>query len=142
MGAKESAVILRLISADEAFDVLVAQSQQRNVKLRDLAARFLSDIVNGADALELVGDKWSLLVIREIGLGVPRFEGIRTQTGAPRQILTARLRKLETVGVIERRQYSDHPPRHEYVLTKAGEQLLPVLANLREWGEQFAPQRL
>ncbi len=94
-----------------------------------------------ADALELVGDKWSLLVVREIGLGVLRFEGIRTQTGAPRQILTARLRKLEAAGVIARRPYSDHPPRHEYLLTPAGEQLLPVLSGLRVWGETFAPER-
>jgi DNA-binding HxlR family transcriptional regulator len=90
-----------------------------------------------ADALSVIGDRWSLLVIREIGEGVHRFNDIRANTGAPREMLTARLRKLETEGVIERRRYSDHPPRDEYVLTGAGRSLQPVLRSLREWGEQF-----
>jgi DNA-binding HxlR family transcriptional regulator len=91
-----------------------------------------------ADALELVGDRWSLLVVRELGFGVQRFEGIRERTGAPRQVLTARLRKLEAVGVLERRQYNAHPPRYEYVLTDSGTALLPILRSMREWGERFA----
>jgi DNA-binding HxlR family transcriptional regulator len=91
-----------------------------------------------ADALGVVGDRWSLLVIRELTFGVRRFSDIQHNTGAPRQILTARLRKLETAGVIARRRYRAHPPRDEYVLTDAGRALKPVLTSLREWGEQFA----
>ena len=90
-----------------------------------------------ADALSVVGDRWSLLVIREIGEGVHRFNDIRSNTGAPRQVLATRLRKLENQRVIERRRYSDHPPRDEYVLTDAGRALRPVLRSLREWGEQY-----
>jgi DNA-binding HxlR family transcriptional regulator len=80
-----------------------------------------------ADALQLVGERWSLLVIREIGLGARRFNDIRDNTGAPRETLTVRLRKLEDAGVITRRRYLGHPPRDEYLLTEAGEALVPIL---------------
>jgi DNA-binding HxlR family transcriptional regulator len=90
-----------------------------------------------ADALEVVGERWSLLVLREIGFGVHRFKDIQVNTGAPRETLALRLRKLEEAGVIERRRYRDHPPRDEYLLTDAGRELIPVLAALREWGERY-----
>ena len=91
-----------------------------------------------ADALGVVGDRWSLLVVRELAFGVGRFSDIQNNTGAPRQILTARLRKLETRGVVARRRYQEHPPRDEYVLTEAGRELSPVLRSLRSWGERYA----
>lgn len=91
-----------------------------------------------ADALAIIGDRWSLLVLRELRLGVHRFGDLRTNTGAPRETLTIRLRKLEDAGVIERQQYSAHPPRDEYHLTEAGRALSPVLRALRSWGEQHA----
>jgi DNA-binding HxlR family transcriptional regulator len=81
---------------------------------------------------------WSLLVLREVGLGVRRFNDIQRNTGAPRQMLTARLRKLEEAGILTRSQYSEHPPRYDYELTVAGRALIPVLHSLRTWGEQFA----
>jgi DNA-binding HxlR family transcriptional regulator len=89
-----------------------------------------------ADALEVVGERWSLLVLREIAFGVHRFKDIQVNTGAPRETLALRLRKLEEEGVIERRRYSDHPPRDEYLLTAAGQELTPVLGALRAWGER------
>ncbi len=91
-----------------------------------------------ADALGVVGDRYALLILREIGFGVRRFSDIRSNTGAPRDTLTNRLRDLEEAGVIERRRYSEHPPRDEYYFTSAGEGILPVLRALRGWGEQFA----
>ena len=91
-----------------------------------------------ADALGLVGDRFALLVLRELGLGVHRFNEIRANTGAPRDTLTIRLRQLEAAGVITRRRYQEHPPRDEYVLTAAGEEIGPVLAALRGWGERWA----
>jgi DNA-binding HxlR family transcriptional regulator len=94
-----------------------------------------------ADAMELIGDRWSLLVIRELGFGVRRFTGIQRNTGAPREMLTARLRKLEDSGVITREQYSAHPPRYDYTLTEVGRALIPVLRSLRRWGEEHAPPR-
>ncbi|MEW2544166.1 helix-turn-helix domain-containing protein [Streptomyces sp. NPDC047002] len=91
-----------------------------------------------ADALDVVGERWSLLVVRELGFGVHRFKDIQINTGAPRETLAARLRKLEEAGVIERRQYCDRPPRDEYVLTASGRDLVPVLVALRVWGERHA----
>ena len=91
-----------------------------------------------ADALQVVGDRWALLAIRELNLGVTRFNDIQTRTGAPRASLAARLRELEDAGLVERRRYSSHPPRDEYVLTPAGRDLSPVLRELRTWGERHA----
>ncbi len=103
--------------------------------------RFRQDgtrICSMADALEVVGDRWALHVIREIGTGVSRFDGIRRRTGAPREMLSSRLRKLERTGVITRTPYSERPLRYEYALTAAGEDLIPVMAALYAWGEQYA----
>jgi DNA-binding HxlR family transcriptional regulator len=91
-----------------------------------------------ADALEVVGERYSLLVLREIGFGVTRFNEIRQNTGAPRETLVMRLRKLEESGLITRRRYSDRPPRDEYLLTETGRELQPVLGELRRWGERHA----
>jgi len=94
-----------------------------------------------ADALEVVGDRYSLLVLRELGFGVRRFNDIRRNTGAPRETLAVRLRKLEEAGLIERRRYSERPPRDEYVLTEAGAAITPVLRSLRRWGERYVTGR-
>jgi DNA-binding HxlR family transcriptional regulator len=88
------------------------------------------------DALEIVGDRYALLVAREIIYGRRRFEQIAATTGAPRDVLTTRLRKLEAAGVVERRPYCERPVRHEYHLTAAGEELHPILLALREWGDR------
>lgn len=87
-------------------------------------------------ALDLVGDRWSLLVMRELSFGNHRFSQIQAATGAPRDILSARLRKLEEVGVLERRQDPDRPKRLLYRATKAGRELTPVLLQLKEWGDR------
>jgi DNA-binding HxlR family transcriptional regulator len=92
-----------------------------------------------ADALDLVGERWSLLILRELCFGTHRFKDIQVNTGAPRETLALRLRKLEQSGLIERRRYNDHPPRDEYHLTQAGQDTAPVLRALRVWGEQYAP---
>jgi DNA-binding HxlR family transcriptional regulator len=91
-----------------------------------------------AAALEVLGERWSLLAVREIGYGVHRFARIAGYTGVSRDILADRLRKLEAAGVIERRQYSEHPPRYEYHLTEAGEELFPVTLALQQWGDKWA----
>ncbi len=91
-----------------------------------------------AAALNLVGEKWALLAVREIAFGNKRFDAIARNTGAPRDRLAARLRTLEAAGVVARRQYSDRPPRHEYELTEAGQELRAVLTALRTWGDKWA----
>jgi DNA-binding HxlR family transcriptional regulator len=91
-----------------------------------------------ADALGVVGDRWALLVLRELGFGVHRFNDIQANTGAPRDTLATRLRELEDAGLISRRRYSEHPPRDEYLLTDAGTAIGPALRELRIWGETYA----
>ena len=89
-----------------------------------------------ADALCVVGDRYSLLIVREIGYGYKRFNEIAGFTGAPRDVLSARLRSLEEIGVLERCMYCQRPPRYEYQLTETGSQLRPIVLALKEWGDQ------
>ena len=88
-----------------------------------------------ARTLEVVGEKWSLLAVRELMLGNHRFDQIASRTGAPRDILTTRLRKLEQAGLVERVAYQDRPVRHEYRLTPAGRSLHAIVTMLRDWGD-------
>jgi DNA-binding HxlR family transcriptional regulator len=92
-----------------------------------------------ASALEVIGERWSLLVLREAHYGVHRFEAIQRSIGAPRDVLTKRLKRLVEAGVLERRQYSEHPPRFEYHPTQAGHELRSVLALLNAWGARWTP---
>jgi DNA-binding HxlR family transcriptional regulator len=89
------------------------------------------------DAVDALGDRYSLPLVRELFYGNHRFSDLVSLVGAPRTLLSGRLRKLEELGVIERRRYSQHPPRDEYLLTEAGRDLLPVLIALREWGDRY-----
>ena len=91
-----------------------------------------------AAALTFLGEKWSLLVIRELALGVHRFDQIARNTGAPRDILTSRLRHLEAAGVIEKRQYQERPQRFGYHLTATGGELRPILLSIAQWGDRWA----
>lgn len=95
-----------------------------------------SRVCSITDALSIVGDRYALLVAREIRYGKTRFKDIAAGTGAPRDVLTARLRKLEEGGVLERRPYSERPLRHEYLLTEVGRELQPILLALKEWGDR------
>lgn len=91
-----------------------------------------------AAALEVVGDRWSLLAVREVNFGNHRFSEIARNTGAPRDRLSARLHALVVAGVLERREYQSSPSRADYHLTDAGRDLIPVLQALREWGDKWA----
>lgn len=90
-----------------------------------------------ARALDVVGEKWALLAIREISFGNRRFNEIARNTGAPRDRLAARLRGLVDAGILERREYQSTPPRAEYRLTEAGRDLVPVLRALLTWGDRW-----
>ncbi|RAS65646.1 HxlR family transcriptional regulator [Lentzea atacamensis] len=93
-----------------------------------------------ANALEVVGERWSLLALREVFFGNTRFDQIAANTGASRDVLAARLKKLVAAGVLEKRPYSDHPPRHEYHLTEAGRALHNVMLLLKEWGDAYVTE--
>jgi DNA-binding HxlR family transcriptional regulator len=94
-----------------------------------------------AAGLELVGERWSLLVVREIAMGANRFSDIVRGTGAPRDRIAARLKTLASAGIVTRVPYQSAPPRDEYRLTDAGRALIPVLDALMEWGENHAVDR-
>jgi DNA-binding HxlR family transcriptional regulator len=89
-----------------------------------------------ARTLEIVGEKWALLAVREVFLGNRRFDEMVRCTGAPRDTLAARLRTLTSAGILDRRQYSEHPARFEYRLTEAGRDLYPVILTLMSWGDR------
>ena len=93
-----------------------------------------------ANALEVVGERWSLLALREVFFGNTRFDQIAANTGASRDVLAARLKKLVAFGVLEKHQYSSHPPRHEYHLTESGRALHNVLLMLKEWGDAYVTE--
>lgn len=90
-----------------------------------------------AQALEIVGEWWTLLVIRDCFLGVRRFDDFVERLGISRNVLTDRLDKLVAADVLERHVYDEGRNRAEYVLTDKGRALWPVLTTLREWGDEW-----
>jgi DNA-binding HxlR family transcriptional regulator len=94
-----------------------------------------------ARALSVIGDRWTLLILRELSLGSHRFDEIQAQTGMSSFLLSTRLKRLETDGVIERRQYNDKPVRFEYFTTVKGKELDPLLLMLRGWGMKWGGYR-
>lgn len=85
----------------------------------------------------LVGDRWSILVVRDVFRGVRRFDDLRADLGVSRAVLSDRLKRLVAAGVLERRRYQDHPPRDEYALTPMGLELSPMLVALLRWGDRW-----
>ncbi|MEE6310301.1 winged helix-turn-helix transcriptional regulator [Plantactinospora veratri] len=90
-----------------------------------------------AHASEVIGDWWSLLLLRDVARGRHRFEELRAGLGVSRKVLTERLHRLVEDGVLERHPYSDRPPRHEYRLTARGRGALPILVALQDWGDRW-----
>jgi DNA-binding HxlR family transcriptional regulator len=90
-----------------------------------------------ARSVDIVGDRWTVLVLRELYLGATRFEEIQIQTEATPQMVTTRLKSIEADGMIERHPYNEKPLRHEYRLTEKGRSFYPVIHALRAWGETW-----
>ena len=96
-----------------------------------------------AATLDLVGDRWTLLIIRDILRGKSRYSQLRLSVeGITTSLLSDRLKLLEKEGVLDRRFYSDHPPRAEYLLTQKGHALGMVVGALAAWGERYAEHDL
>jgi DNA-binding HxlR family transcriptional regulator len=112
-------------------DMLVSMP---NVSLAELPGRCCPI----AAALDMVGERWALLIVRELALGNSRFQDIVRGTGAPRDRVAARLKTLEEAEVIRRVPYQAAPPRFDYQLTDSGRALLPVLDALLAWGLNHA----
>ncbi|MFJ4788921.1 winged helix-turn-helix transcriptional regulator [Streptomyces sp. NPDC088794] len=96
-----------------------------------------------ARALEVIGERWTLLVIRDALYGVRRYNDFLTHLGIPRAVLAARLQMLTTEGLLEKRRYQQSPPRDEYVITERGIALWPTVRSLGRWGrEHFSETQL
>jgi|SRR5277367_2345155 len=91
-----------------------------------------------AQCLEVVGEWWSMLVIRDAFHGVRRFDDFQSRLGIARNVLAQRLTKLVDAGVLAKQPYQDNPPRYDYVLTEKGRDLWPVLTTMRQWGDRYA----
>ncbi|SLN74438.1 winged helix-turn-helix transcriptional regulator [Oceanibacterium hippocampi] len=90
-----------------------------------------------ARAIALVGDEWTMMILREMFLGTRRFDDFLHQTGMSSHLLSRRLKKLEAEGVIRREAYSERPPRHDYRLTAKGRGLWPVVIAMKQWGDRW-----
>jgi DNA-binding HxlR family transcriptional regulator len=91
-----------------------------------------------ARTLEVAGEWWTPLILRDIALGITRFDDLQRDLGISRKVLTQRLDTLVAGGVLERQPYQQHPPRHQYLLTAKGRDLVPVLFALMAWGDRWA----
>jgi DNA-binding HxlR family transcriptional regulator len=90
-----------------------------------------------ARSLEVVGERWSLLIVRDLMLGYSRFDELHDRLGIARNVLTNRLERLQAEGVVERRPYQERPPRYDYQLTEKGLDLWPALMGLIAWGDKY-----
>ncbi len=98
-------------------------------------------ICSVAGALEVLGERWTMLIIRDAFLGVRRFDDFCRRLGISRGVLTARLEWLCDEGILERRRYQERPARFEYRLTEKGRDLWPVLMALMQWGDRYEAER-
>jgi len=94
-----------------------------------------------ARALEVVGERWTLLIVRDAFLGLRRFDEFQESLGIARNVLTDRLNRLVDEGILERVRYSERPERFEYHLTPKGRDLQIALAGLRQWGDKYLSEK-
>lgn len=91
-----------------------------------------------ARTLDVIGEPWSPLILRDVFVGLDRFEQIQADLGISRKVLTERLKWLVESGVLARQQYEQRPPRYEYKLTAKGTELVDLLMVMVAWGDKFA----
>jgi DNA-binding HxlR family transcriptional regulator len=94
-----------------------------------------------ARALEVVGERWTLLIVRDVFLGLRRFDQLQESLGIARNVLTDRLNRLVDEGILERVRYSERPERYEYRLTAKGRELNIALTALRQWGDKYLSEK-
>jgi DNA-binding HxlR family transcriptional regulator len=91
-----------------------------------------------ASTLEIIGERWTILIVRDIFLGVRRFDDLQRKLGVARNILQTRLERLVDHGILVKRPYQERPVRYEYRLTTKGADLWPILVSLLQWGDRYA----
>ena len=94
-----------------------------------------------ARAMSVIGDRWTLLIVRDCFLGKSRFEEFQKSLGMTRHVLADRLKRLVEAGVLERNAYQARPPRYAYELTEKGRDFAPALIGLKDWGKKHMPLR-
>jgi DNA-binding HxlR family transcriptional regulator len=94
-----------------------------------------------ARALEIVGERWTLLIVRDVFLGLRKFDEIQESLGIARNVLTDRLTRLVDEGILQRVRYSERPERYEYRLTAKGIELNVALTALRQWGDKHLSEK-
>ena len=94
-----------------------------------------------ARSMSVIGDRWTLLIVRDCFLGKSRFDDFQKSLGVTRHVLSNRLKKLVDVGVLEKNAYSQRPVRYHYQLTDKGRDFAPALGGLKEWGKKHMPIR-
>jgi len=99
--------------------------------------RFADMACSIARTLDVAGESWSPLILRDVWIGIDRFDDLQRDLGISRKVLAERLKWLVGQGVLERRQYCEHPPRHEYALTEKGRELVDVLLAITAWGDRW-----
>jgi DNA-binding HxlR family transcriptional regulator len=104
-----------------------------------LGNQYTGQTCSVAATLDVIGERWSLLIIREILLGVRRFDALQKDLGVARNVLQTRLERLIEQGVLERRLYQERPKRYEYRLTEKGLDLWPTIVALLQWGDKHGP---
>jgi DNA-binding HxlR family transcriptional regulator len=105
-----------------------------------LGKEYEGQVCSIARSLELVGERWTLLVVREIFHGRRKFSEMQRSLGVARNVLTSRLQRMVDEGIVERRPYSERPERYEYFLTEKGLDLWPVMIALMHWGDKYEQQ--
>ena len=90
-----------------------------------------------AQSLDVIGEWWTLLILRDAFLGYTRFEQFQDRLGIARNVLSTRLERLVAADILERQPYQDRPPRHDYRLTARGRDLFPVITSIRQWGDKW-----
>ncbi len=105
-----------------------------------LRREYETQVCSIARSLEIVGERWSLLILRSVMMGFVRFDDLQAELGITRSVLTARLARLVEEGVLERVPYQSRPRRYEYRATEKGLELWPVLQHLVRWGDTYYPE--
>src|ERR687888_273679 len=106
-----------------------------------LKRQYEGQVCSIARSLELIGERWTLLIVRDLILGVSRFDQLLDSLGIASNVLTDRLNRLVEEGIVERVRYSERPERFEYRLTPKGRDLQIALAGLRQWGDRHLSEK-
>jgi DNA-binding HxlR family transcriptional regulator len=102
-----------------------------------LKREYETQVCSIARTLEVIGERWTILILRDCFMGIRRFDDFQRSLGVARNVLSARLQRLVDEGILEKRAYEQRPVRYEYRLTEKGRDLWPILMTLLKWGDRY-----